>query len=120
MILPSQTPKNLMNPNTHGSEVNPDDLDIILEEIGIVANKLTKIKACGDETMAKIATNNLWTLHWALNMLLKYLNQNNILLLRTHLVGINTFANNAIRSDKENELDYMLTLLDMVEDSKND
>lgn len=107
------TQKSLMSPNILGSEIEENDLDKILVNIKIIANKLTKIRACSNENDAKIATNSLWTLHWGLSMLLKFMNQKNIELLNVHLKGINDYANRVIKEDKDTERDYMKTLLEM-------
>ena len=114
MTIPSQ--KNPKNLNIFGSEIVEEDLDKLLNEIRIIAIKLTKIRACYDENVAVIATNNLWTLHWALKMLLQFMNQNNLKLLHKHLESINAFANGVIKSKKQNEALYLKTLLEMQEE----
>ncbi len=112
-LLPNQS---LQRPSTFGSEIDIDDLDKLLDEIRIIGSKLTKIRACSSENNATVAKNNLWTLHWALNMLLKFMNQNNLALLRMHLKGINQYANSVLKEEKENERDYMKTLLEMKDE----
>lgn len=114
MTIPSQ--KNPMNPNIFGCEIDIEDLDKLLNEIRIIAIKLTKIRACYDKGNELIATNNLWTLHWALKMLLQFMNQNNLKLLRIHLESINKFANAVIKEEKQNETSYLKTLLEMQEE----
>lgn len=114
MTTPSQ--KNPLNPNIFGSEISEEDLDKLLDKIRVIGNKLTKIRACCDEDHRAMATNNLWTLHWALKMLLQFMNQNNLKLLNKHLESINDFADRVIKEEKPNEIEYLKTLLEMQEE----
>ena len=113
---PRQSQQILMSPNMTGSELNQEDLDELLNRIRVIGSKLTKIRACGNSSTAQVAINNLWTLHWALKMLLQYMNQNNLELMSVHIDSIEHFANNTLERESHTEIEYLLTLLRMKED----
>jgi len=109
-----------MSPIISGSEINKKDLDNLLRKIEVIANKLTKIRACGNETNARIAKNNLWVLYWALQTLLRYLNQDNLTSIELYIEEVNDFANKVISEDRKHEVEYLVTLLEQMEARKHE
>jgi hypothetical protein len=95
--------------------MDSDSLDTLLIKIRIIASKLMKIRACGDGDFSKMATNNLWTLHWALSQLLRHSNEQNLKVLEKYIDNIGNYADKVLKLSEEDEIEYLLTLLKMQE-----